>query len=145
MRSQNHRIVLIVNVIVTAVGAGNSVGRTGSIEFRAKNLREFKFKTIIVPLNGVKHIIIVRHLTGPLHIQCCTVLQVIDLVLGRHARDTITNSSYGWIYRSEKSVEGLLEGLIFDIHDGRSDTVIQIEIKKYGLVNGCNQRSLKTH
>ena len=43
---------------------------------------------------------------------------------------------YGWIYISEKIVEGLPEGLIFDIYDGGSDTVIKIEIRKDGLANG---------
>ena len=58
---------------------------------------------------------------------------MIDLVNGRHVGSTITKSSYVWIYGSEKSIEGLPEGLIFDIHDGGSDTVIQIEIIKDGF------------
>ena len=70
---------------------------------------------------------------------------MIDLVHGRHVGVTTTKSSYGWIYESEKSVEGLPEGLIFNIHDGGSDMVIKIEIRKNGLVNGFKQRSLKTH
>ena len=145
MRYQSHRIVLIGNVIVTAVGAVNSVVRTVIIDFRYKNLSEFKLKAITVPLNRDKQIIIVQHLTGLLNSQCCTVRLVIYLVHVRYIGVTITKSSYGWIYGSEKSVDALPEGFIFDIHDGGYDTVIQIEIRKYGLVNGCKQRSLKTH
>ena len=70
---------------------------------------------------------------------------MIDLLYGRHVGVKITKSSYGWIYGSENSVEGLPEGLIFDIHGSGSDTFIQIEIRKDGLVDGCKQSSLKTH
>ena len=98
LRYQSHRIVLIGNVIVTAVGAVNSVVRTVIIDFRDKNLSEFKLKAITVLLNRSKHTIIVQHLTGNLNSQCCTVGKVIDLVHGRHVGVKITKSSYGLIY-----------------------------------------------
>ena len=90
LRDWSHRFILIGNVIVTAFGSGNSVGRTGIIDFRAKNLSEFKFKAITVPLNRAKQIIIIEYLTGPLNRQCCKVGQVIDIVYGSHVGVTIT-------------------------------------------------------
>ena len=145
LRSQSNRLVLVGNFIATAVGAGNSSGRTDIIDIRAKNLSEFKFKAVTVPLNRAKQIIIVQCLTGPLNSQCCIIGQVIDIFHGRHVGVTITKSLYGYIYGFEKSVEDLPEGLIFNIHDRGLDMVIQIEIRKDGLVNDCNQSSLKTH
>ena len=54
---------------------------------------------------------------------------MIDLVHVRHVVVTTIMISYSWIHGYDKSVEGLPEGLILDIHDDVSNTVIQIEIR----------------